>query len=120
MNASLQPGLSLRRRVTIDRAKTIDFLGERGRTYATPSFIMDIEQTCRELILECLLDYESGAMPPELRAELDRHYADCPPCGEFLVSYRVTGRTLQMLKPSEVPPALAKAVIAFVKARCKE
>ena len=76
--------------------------------------------SCRKAILELLLDYESGTMPAELRAELDRHFSDCPPCGEFLVSYRVTGRTLRMLKPSEVPPALAKAVIAFVKARCKE
>lgn len=77
------------------------------------------EVTCRKAILDCLLDYESGAMPEALRQELDRHFADCPPCGEFLVSYRAAGRTLRMLKPSEVPPALARAVILFVKSRCK-
>jgi predicted thioesterase len=51
MNASLQPGVSLRRQITVDRDRTIEFLGEQGRIYATPSLIMDIEQTCRELIL---------------------------------------------------------------------
>lgn len=76
------------------------------------------EITCRKAILDCLLDYETGAMPEALRIELDRHFGDCPPCGEFLTSYRATGRTLQMLKPSEVPPELAQAVVDFVKARC--
>jgi hypothetical protein len=75
------------------------------------------EVTCRQAILDLLLDYESGAMPEEMRLELDRHFAECPPCGVFLEGYRMTGKTLRMLKPSEVPPALAKAVVAFVKMR---
>ena len=51
VRASLQPGLTLRRQITIDRDRTIGFMGEEGRVYATPSLIMDIELTCRELIL---------------------------------------------------------------------
>lgn len=75
------------------------------------------EVSCRKLILEYLLDYESGAMPETERAELQKHFEDCPPCGDFLESYRVTGKTLRMLKPSEVPSDLARAVVAFVKSR---
>ena len=52
MKASLQPGVSHRRSITIDRARTIGFMGEEARVYATPSMILDIEQTCRELILQ--------------------------------------------------------------------
>ena len=51
MKPSLQPGVSLTRRVVIDRPRTIGFMGEEARVYATPSMILDIEHTCRELIL---------------------------------------------------------------------
>lgn len=51
MKPSLQPGVSMIRRVLIDRPRTIGFMGEDARVYATPSMILDIEHTCRELIL---------------------------------------------------------------------
>jgi predicted thioesterase len=51
MKESLKPGLSLTRRVTIDAPRTIDFLGESLRVYATPALVRDIEMTCRELVL---------------------------------------------------------------------
>jgi len=40
------------RRIAVDRNRTISFMGEDMRTYATPSMILDIEQTCRDLIVE--------------------------------------------------------------------
>ncbi|MBL8585360.1 MAG: hypothetical protein JNM23_01375, partial [Bradyrhizobiaceae bacterium] len=52
MKASLRPGLSRTNRFVIDAARTISFMGEEGRVYATPWFIRDIEHTCRDLILE--------------------------------------------------------------------
>jgi predicted thioesterase len=52
MKANLQPGVTRVRRVEVDRARTIGFMGEEARTYATPSMILDIEHTCRELIIE--------------------------------------------------------------------
>ena len=51
MKESLKPGLSLTRRITIDAPRTIDFLGESLRVYATPELVRDIEMTCRELVL---------------------------------------------------------------------
>jgi len=42
----------LAKSVVIDRARTIGFMGEEARVYATPSMILDIEHTCRELILQ--------------------------------------------------------------------
>ena len=38
-------------RVDIDRERTIDFMGEKARVYATPSLVRDIEVACRELLL---------------------------------------------------------------------
>ena len=52
MKPSFGPGASRTNRMTVGRERTIGFMGEEARTYATPSMILDIEHTCRELILE--------------------------------------------------------------------
>jgi fluoroacetyl-CoA thioesterase len=52
MKQSLHPGTERVNRITIGRERTISFMGDEARTYATPSMILDIEHTCRELILE--------------------------------------------------------------------
>jgi predicted thioesterase len=52
MKPSLRPGLSRVNRITIDRERTIGFMGEEARTYATPAMIRDIEYMCRDLIVE--------------------------------------------------------------------
>jgi fluoroacetyl-CoA thioesterase len=52
MKDSLKPGVSKARHHVVDRDRTISFMGEEGRVYATPSLIRDIEHTCRDLILE--------------------------------------------------------------------
>src|SRR5215207_5750064 len=50
MKDSLRPGLSLVRRLVVDRERTIGFMGER--VYATPQLVRDVEHACRDLILE--------------------------------------------------------------------
>jgi anti-sigma factor RsiW len=75
------------------------------------------EFTCRRLILDCLIDYEDGSMAASERLDFETHLAKCPPCVEFLDSYRATGRTLRMLRPREIPPNLADAVMRFVRDR---
>ena len=52
MKRTLRPGLSRTQRISIDRDRTISFMGEEARTYSTPSMIRGIEHTCRALILE--------------------------------------------------------------------
>ena len=52
MKDSLRPGISRTNRVTIDKDRTIGFMGEEGRVYATPRLVQDIEHTCRDLLLE--------------------------------------------------------------------
>ena len=77
------------------------------------------ETTCKKLILDYLLDFEEGTMPEGERRELQVHFDLCPPCKNFLSTYRATGKTLKMLKPTEIPPDLAQTVMAFVRARGK-
>jgi len=76
------------------------------------------EYSCRQLILESLVEYEDGSMPEPERVRLESHLSHCPPCVVFLKSYRATGRTLRMLKPRDIPCNLAEAVMSFVRERC--
>jgi fluoroacetyl-CoA thioesterase len=52
MKDSLRPGVSRVARIEIDRDRTISFMGEDARVFATPRLVSDIELTCRNLILE--------------------------------------------------------------------
>ena len=60
MKASLTTGLTATRRIIVDRNRTIGFMGEGGRVYATPELVRDIEVICRNLLLEHLDDGEDS------------------------------------------------------------
>jgi predicted thioesterase len=68
MKNTLQTGIAARREFPIDAARTIDFMGEEARVYATPMLVRDIEVTCRELLLEHL---EPGEDSVGTRVEID-------------------------------------------------
>ncbi len=52
MKDTLRPGVSRTSRIMVDRDRTISFMGEEARVYATPRLVSDIEFTCRNLMLE--------------------------------------------------------------------
>lgn len=52
MKANLRPGVSRTNVITVDRDRSIGFMGEEGRVYGTPYLVRDIEHTCRDLLLE--------------------------------------------------------------------
>ncbi len=52
MKDSLRAGVSKVARIEVDRDRTIGFMGEEGRVYGTPYLVRDIEQTCRQLLLD--------------------------------------------------------------------
>jgi len=52
MKASLKPGVMAVKHVEIDRDRTIGFMGEEARVYATPRLISDVEFACRDLIVQ--------------------------------------------------------------------
>lgn len=60
MKNTLSPGLSRRETISVDDARTIRFLGETARVYATPSMVNDIEYVCFRLIKEHLDPGESS------------------------------------------------------------
>lgn len=54
MKPSLIQGASRTNRLTVDRDRTIEFMGEEGRVYSTPRLVHDIEHACRDLLMEHL------------------------------------------------------------------
>jgi len=51
MKDTASVGLSATRQIVIDTPRTIDFLGENLRVYATPELVRDFEIACREFLL---------------------------------------------------------------------
>ena len=68
MKNTLQTGIAALREFPIDGGRTIDFMGDDARVYATPMLVRDIEVTCRDLLLEHL---EPGEDSVGTRVEID-------------------------------------------------
>jgi len=75
MKESLANGVTLTRRLTVDKDSTIDFMGDDLRVYATPSLVRDVEHTCRDMILEHL---DEGEDSVGTRVEIDHMAATLP------------------------------------------
>lgn len=60
MKPTLQSGVTATERITIDEARTIAFLGEDLRVYATPSMVKDVEYASLRLIDEHLEEGEGS------------------------------------------------------------
>jgi fluoroacetyl-CoA thioesterase len=68
MKASLAEGVTSTIKLTVDRERTIGFMGEKARVYATPMLVRDIELASRELLLPHL---DPGEDSVGTRIELD-------------------------------------------------
>ena len=68
MKQSLAAGLTTTARIAIDAGRTIDFMGDEGRVYATPELVRDVEMTCRDLLLAHL---DVGEDSVGTRVEID-------------------------------------------------
>jgi anti-sigma factor RsiW len=76
---------------------------------------------CRELA-EFLMDYATGELPPEVRADFEQHLTRCHNCHEYLVEYENTIKAGKLActgadadVPDDVPEDLVKAILAALK-----
>jgi anti-sigma factor RsiW len=74
--------------------------------------------TCREFA-DFMMDYLSGELSSESRAEFDHHLSVCSNCRRYLASYRETVKLGKRAfedddadVPSQVPEDLVKAILA--------
>ncbi|MEP7328806.1 MAG: LysR family transcriptional regulator [Betaproteobacteria bacterium] len=68
MKDSVKANIEVTEIVAVDRERTIDFMGEEARVYATPLLVRDIEVACRNLLLPHL---DPGEDSVGTRIELD-------------------------------------------------
>jgi predicted thioesterase len=68
MKPGLDVGASLTKRYEIDKDRTIGFMGEHPRVYATPLMVKDVENACRDLLSNYL---ESTENTVGARVEID-------------------------------------------------
>ena len=68
MKPILAAGLTAHRTWTVDRERTIDFMGEKACVYVTPMLVRDIEMTAREMLLAHL---DPGEDTVGTRVEID-------------------------------------------------
>ncbi len=75
MKDTLKVGVTLTRRLTVEKDSTIDFMGDDLRVYATPALVRDVEHACRDMILEHLDDGEDSV---GTRVEIEHLAATLP------------------------------------------
>ena len=70
--------------------------------------------TCQQLI-DFLMGYLDGELPPEQKAAFDRHMSGCPSCVDYLKTYEKTVRLAKTCAsnsvPEEVPESLVQAIL---------
>jgi anti-sigma factor RsiW len=58
---------------------------------------------CREVV-ELLIDFVSGDLPPDRHLRLEQHLKLCPPCLAYLQTYRLTIQLTHQLPRHGPPP----------------
>ena len=94
MKDSLKSGTTHTEKMLVDRERTIAFMGDELRVYATPRMCLDIEQTCRQLLLA---HHDAGEDSVGARIEIDH-------LGPTLVgqTIAVTARVAELALPRVV------------------
>jgi predicted thioesterase len=75
MTAPIEISAAASRRLVVDEKRTIRFMGEAFRVYATPEIVWDAEMLCRDLLQEHLPD---GHDSVGVRVEIDHLAAGLP------------------------------------------
>jgi anti-sigma factor RsiW len=66
---------------------------------------------CREFV-ELVSDYLEGTLPPDVRARVDAHLAECDACTGYLEDVRMIATTLPTIELPETDPATHAALLA--------
>jgi predicted thioesterase len=85
VKASLVEGLVFSKRVLVDEARCISFMGRENMVYATPRMVSDVEYACRDFLLGHL---DTGEDSVGAHVAID-HLGATPPGVEVTIEARV-------------------------------
>jgi anti-sigma factor (TIGR02949 family) len=75
--------------------------------------------TCKDSV-DLLLEYLEGEMPEEQAKRLEEHLGDCPPCVDFLRTYRATPTLCKRALRQQMPEELSQRLTDFLRQKCKK
>ena len=65
--------------------------------------------------VDLLTEFLEGALPLEVRAQLESHVAGCDRCSAFVRSFRETPRIIREATLTPVPPGLEVSLMDFLR-----
>lgn len=70
--------------------------------------------TCKECV-DVLRAYLDGEMTPEEESHFKSHLGDCPPCVDFVETYRSTPDLCRKALASQMPDELSRKLKAYLR-----
>lgn len=75
--------------------------------------------TCKDSV-DLLLEFLEGEMPEEQAKRLEEHLGACPPCVDFLRTYRATPTLCKRALQKQMPEELSQRLTEFLRQNCKK
>jgi anti-sigma factor (TIGR02949 family) len=75
--------------------------------------------TCKESV-DLLLEFLEGEMPEEQAKRLEEHLGSCPPCVDFLRTYRATPTLCKRALAKQMPEELSHRLKEFLRQNYKK
>ncbi|MEE8583699.1 MAG: zf-HC2 domain-containing protein [Acidobacteriota bacterium] len=71
---------------------------------------------CRACV-DLLVDYLDGNLDEKTQSDLDKHFSTCPPCVNFLETYKSSAQVTTVLRDQEVevPAAMEERLRSFLR-----
>lgn len=75
--------------------------------------------SCKDSI-HLLLDYLDGEMSPEEQQHLEEHLAGCPPCVDFVRTYKATSGICKKALAKRMPEELSQKLSEYLRSRIRK
>ena len=75
--------------------------------------------SCKDSI-HLLLDYLDGEMSPEEQHHLEEHLAGCPPCVDFVRTYKATSGLCKKALAKRMPEELSQKLSEYLRSRIRK
>jgi len=75
--------------------------------------------TCKDCI-ELLRDYLDGELPEAEAKHLEEHLSECPPCVDFLRTYKATPKICKWALAAKMPEEIGNQLTEFPRAGVKK
>lgn len=75
--------------------------------------------TCKDSV-SLLMSFLDGELTDELERQLHEHLEACPPCVDFLYTYRATPELCRKALTSKMPTELSDKLTEFLRLKCRK